>query len=271
MPRLRSRYKKFRDGGVVRSDGSVAGTITPEPLEVQVDTALADIAADKATEHLLNAVESPQQHTTSIDVPTDEASSAFLKQIEDLRNAEQIQRQRQAAPAPTALPGTPEERLQLWRRQGVSEDDAEHLNELIEFPAITAEAVRDVERQGLNPNTREYHQAVRASFENHLLDRLHKPPERKAPKQVDRGGYVEPEQLGPAERNRSSLVSAPPSRDTFANGSYNSYGDRPGTVRLSKAQLEAAAFSGITPREYAEQLLRLREEKENGNYHGGQP
>lgn len=72
-------------------------------------------------------------------------------------------------------------------------------------------------------------------------------------------------------RNRSSLVSAPVSKETYANGSYDSYGDRPGTVRLTVSQKEAARFSGLTEAEYALQVLRLREEKANGNYHGGNP
>jgi hypothetical protein len=69
----------------------------------------------------------------------------------------------------------------------------------------------------------------------------------------------------PAPRSRS-MVSAPVSRD----GVPSSSGEKPGQVRLTAMQKEAAKIAGITEKEYAEQVLRLRGEKLNGNY-GGQP
>ena len=63
-------------------------------------------------------------------------------------------------------------------------------------------------------------------------------------------------------------MSAPVSRETSANG-YGG-GDRPGKVTLTPAMKEAAKVSGISEIEYAEQVLRLRKAKANGDY-GGSP
>src|SRR5882724_4385608 len=67
-------------------------------------------------------------------------------------------------------------------------------------------------------------------------------------------------------QTRGRIVSAPVTREVPTNSS----GDRPGRITLSAAQLDAAKIAGITPKEYAEQLLKLREHKSNGMY-GGQP
>ena len=64
---------------------------------------------------------------------------------------------------------------------------------------------------------------------------------------------------------RRSAVSAPPSREPPA-----SQGLRNSQIKLSPAQKEAAKIAGIEEKEYAKQLMRLRDEKANGNY-GGQP
>lgn len=70
----------------------------------------------------------------------------------------------------------------------------------------------------------------------------------------------------PQPRTRSSMVSAPVSREAPPD----SKGERPGQVRLSVAQKEAARISGLSEKEYAEQVLKLRNEKLNGNYGGQQ-
>lgn len=97
------------------------------------------------------------------------------------------------------------------------------------------------------------------AMEEHLG--LRNKPRTKGEQMVDE--YEESEQQ---PRTRSSMVSAPVSRDPPAN----SQGERPGQVRLSVAQKEAAKIAGISEKEYAENVLKLRAEKLNGNY-GGAP
>ena len=70
----------------------------------------------------------------------------------------------------------------------------------------------------------------------------------------------------PPQRTRPAMVSAPVSREAPSNGS----GDRPGRITLTVAQKEAAKIAGISEKEYAEQVIKLKEHKLNGNY-GGAP
>jgi len=106
----------------------------------------------------------------------------------------------------------------------------------------------DVVDEGHEP----YSQGYFESLEQHL-------GMRQRPQQDDQDD-------DPPQRNRSSMVSAPVSRD----GPSSASGEKPGQVRLSALQKEAAKIAGISEKEYAEQVLRLREEKKSGNY-GGAP
>lgn len=67
-------------------------------------------------------------------------------------------------------------------------------------------------------------------------------------------------------QTRGRIVSAPVTRDAPASNGQ----DRAGRVTLSVGQKEAAKIAGITEKEYAEQLIKLKEHKLNGNY-GGAP
>lgn len=67
-------------------------------------------------------------------------------------------------------------------------------------------------------------------------------------------------------QTRGRIVSAPVTREVPASNGQ----DRAGRITLSVAQKDAAKIAGITEKEYAEQLIKLKEHKLNGNY-GGQP
>ena len=62
-------------------------------------------------------------------------------------------------------------------------------------------------------------------------------------------------------------MSAPVSRET-SGGSYNGGygGSSPSRIRLTQAQAEMARLSGISEREYAENLLKLNQMKADGSY-----
>lgn len=60
--------------------------------------------------------------------------------------------------------------------------------------------------------------------------------------------------------------SAPVSRESVSYSGKRE--DRPGRITLSIDQREAAKIAGISEVQYAEQLIRLREEKAQGNYIG---
>lgn len=75
-------------------------------------------------------------------------------------------------------------------------------------------------------------------------------------------------QIYPIQEQRTApVVSAPVSREVPMSSST---ARKPGQVTLSAAQKEAAKLAGITEAEYAKQVIRLQQEKMNGNYTGGQ-
>jgi hypothetical protein len=236
--RKTTNYKRYERGGAV-------------PLDVQINTPSAHIAADANTGHLLRAVTAGP--AASIDIDHDDASKAFQVQIDALRRSEEIQRQR-AAQAASAL---------TLKEQAFLKDNPDFLDD----HEIAHKALMKAHQGGHVPDSDEFHSAVKAHWQ------ALKPPADIAKAKLSPSSLALPDDLddlaGPIERTRN--VSAPVSRETQANGSYNSFGERPGRITLSAAQREAARFSGLTEREYAEQLIRLREEKKNGNYHGGQP
>lgn len=104
-----------------------------------------------------------------------------------------------------------------------------------------------------------HHDLVREGFEGYSADYFAEIDRRLAPK---------PEPMIERSRSRSGMYSAPPSREVpTASGVRHSYD---GKITLTGAQKEAARMSGISEGEYAQQLMRLLQEKANGSY-GGQP
>ena len=72
----------------------------------------------------------------------------------------------------------------------------------------------------------------------------------------------EPPQPKPVSLS-AAHVSAPVSRDIPSGGNGQR---RPGSVTLTADQLDAAKIAGVTPADYAKQLLRLREMQAAGEY-----
>jgi hypothetical protein len=217
------------------------------------------------------------KEAASVDVD-DSASSALQSQISALKQAENLQRQRAAPPQTRA------ERIQNWKKQGFSEDQAHYMGDLLDFPEVTHAAVMKARQAGpIDENSQQFHDAVRAHFQllqgvdpaditldGEAPERANEFPDPTATPAPKRRRHVEDEFDEPQPRTRSSIVSAPVSHESFANGSYNSHGERPGQVHMTVAMKEAAKLSGITEKEYAENVLRLRSEKANGRY-GGEP
>jgi hypothetical protein len=247
----KTRYRRFKDGGAVSA-----------PLHVEIDTPQAHVAADKATADLLPAIES----ATTIPDVQDDASRAFQLQIDALRRSEQIQRDRAAQAA--SPKSSREETLQRWRDQGMTDGQADFLRthqHMIDEPERLRKASEHATQMGHQVDTPTYYAAIASKFAEAEPEKLSRLEPRTIPPKE--GMLV---LNSPTMPDRSRFVSAPVSRESYANGSLDASGNRPGSVRLSVAQKEAARYAGISEVEYAKNLLRLREEKEAGNY-GGQP
>jgi len=224
----------MKDGGRVLHDGSTLGT--PQPLEVEVDTPAADHAADMLIEPAAAAVD---------------ASHAFQSQIDALRKSEQAQRQ------PLTVEQTID-RMQLpdpiktWVK-----DHPEYVTDARKNALIQKLHWDIVEDEGHAPYSAPYI----ASMERHLGLSGAAPAAKHSLGRPVADDY--------ADSGRGRIVSAPVSRDPMGAGG-GSYNERPGRVTLSAQQIEAAKIAGVDLKTYAEQVLKLRERKQSGDY-GGSP
>src|SRR5437868_1371622 len=122
------------------------------------------------------AVEAPPPAAT-VDIntnnsPEDDASRAFMGQIEALRKSEEMQRElhRQQTTGPRFAPITRAERLLHFRNQGIGQSDAEYLADLNENPDLATEAVNHARREGDgNENSPSFHTLVKHKFRE-LMD-----------------------------------------------------------------------------------------------------
>jgi hypothetical protein len=249
---MRPAYRKFKDGGRVRPDGTVAGTLHPD---------------DSGRENSEAPEVSIKIDTDAPAAEVDDASIAFQKQIDALRKSEQLAKDRAAA-VPMAAPNlSREERAQRIREAGAS---PEHISFLLANPRMldgdgfntTAKAHWQAIEAGHEVDSPEYFRAVKSAFNNMVS-----PPEDVPEPVVKRkAAKVESDYDSP---NSRSMISAPVSRDwgtTATSGAVN--GERPGQVHMTVAMKEAARISGLTDREYAEQVLELRRRKSEGDYGG---
>jgi hypothetical protein len=200
----------------------------------------------------------------------DEAADRLRDQLKALAQSEQAIRQHQAAQmAATQRPQTREQLLEQWRREGVSEANIDFLQghpEMIDGWQLTVHSANRATQEGHTPDTDEHREATKRIFHKYIsagekiaatghdpsLDPTPEffkaqPPAISAPRQPP---------------SRSSHYSAPVSREG-SPGNYSS-DDNPRSVRLSPDQLEAARVSGVTPTEYAKQLVRMRRMQASG-------
>jgi hypothetical protein len=91
-------------------------------------------------------------------------------------------------------------------------------------------------------------------------------PDPMPPNEQPPAFFAPPPAPQPRSRpSRASVVSAPVSREL--PGNYRSeFEADPKSVRLSPSQLEAAAIAGVSPRVYAENLLRMERMKRDGSF-----
>ena len=217
-------------------DVVVATADTANPVAVAINT-------DAPTEQ--SSTPSPEPVA-----PQDEAATALKRQVEALRQAGNMQQQ--AAIAALAA----QERRQAWLAS----------NELAQKNYAALNHIHNEALQsGLADTSPEYF-----SYLNNRLASLQSQHPSNAGKQLveemqqraaqDR--TPEPPQPKPMSLS-AAHVSAPVSRDIPSGGNGQR---RPGSVTLTPDQLDAARISGVSPADYAKQLLRLNEMKAAGEY-----
>jgi hypothetical protein len=188
--------------------------------------------------------------SVDVDAPMlsdDEASNALRVQIDALRESERIQKERNTVP-------------QLTARQAAF---IQANPNFLRHPEIAREALMAAHQAGHEQDSDEFHRAVKAVFDAKMM------PRQESTAYLTgslRPGYTPDDVDFPTTSSRN-FVSAPVSRESKFNGHSEKTQNR---VTLTPAMKEAARISGISERDYAEQVLRLRQEKADGNYGGQQ-
>src|SRR4051794_35722452 len=144
--RVKSAYRKYRDGGAVMADD-----ITP----LIVPTGAADVPDELEVGGVVG-----EAGASNID----DASDAFKAQINHLLRAEEAQRQRAAAPPQQP---TRAERLNKLRQEGLSQATVNFLAEtpeIMDTPQLADQAAQAARNEGHKPDTPEFFQSVRSNF-----------------------------------------------------------------------------------------------------------
>jgi hypothetical protein len=241
---------------------------TPAP-SVPVDDERIQPSATTSIEFTNNKTDPAVAVVSADEYPQpDEATLALQKQLADLRKSEQMQREfathvavqraAQAAPAPT-LPAEPEDRIALWRQQGLTPGDADFLAAHLELAAEP-----DLTRLA-SDEAAQHHERDTDAHRAATLEAFHRLQGQQAQTRTatDPAGFFEPPEpaRSPAAPDRAALYSAPVSR-TASPGSYRE--PSPRSVKLSPAEQQIAAASGISDIEYAKNKMRMLRERAAG-------
>jgi len=152
------------------------------------------------------------------------------------------------------------QRIRVLQRQLDDATTPEEMDDIGEqIAALTAEQAEALgsAQRGIDALERELPQPDNSAVDRAIADAR---TARARPSAAD---------VEPAQTSQRSMVSAPVSREapSWSGGKGTGRNTR---ITLSLQQKEHARVSGVTEEEYAKGLLRLREEKERGNY-GGSP
>ena len=204
----------------------------------------------------------------------DEATVALMRQLDHLRASEQAQKDfaaqvaAQRAAQMAAQPPTREQKLAMWKEQGMDPEDARFLAEnpqMVDLHDVTRVASEAAEQQGFERGTEAHRQATKEIFDQHLGQQQAQPAVSARPA-TDPAGFFAPRPApspAAAYEQRASIVSAPVSRGT---ASYET-GQRPArTIRLTAEEQEFARIAGISDVEFAKQKQKLALAKANGDY-----
>jgi hypothetical protein len=190
-------------------------------------------------------------------IEADEATRALKAQIAAISQAQELNRQVQAARM-AQRPPTRDELLEHWRQQGLSAANLKFLKDnpdLIDGWELTLHAANRATDEGHIPDTPEHREATKVIFHKWMAEahqtaaaKLNDPTPVPAPA---------PRQ----QPSRSSHYSAPVSRQA-SPGDYRA--PDPRQVTLSADEVEAARISGVSPAEYARQKMKYQQMKAQG-------
>jgi hypothetical protein len=262
MARLKTQYRQNSNTDIPPDDlpadipeSQINGT---EAALVEAATAAHEPVAEPAPD--VEAVAKAEAEAAQ----ADRAKFALLRQIEAMKRAEQVQRQQHLEYQRVALNGQPlsrDEKLEQWRQQGLTAREALFLREhptMIDHPEVASFAANAALAAGLERDTDRYWQAVTENFDKAMSHLKAQAEAREPTPDFFRAPEVKPKPV----RSAAHFVSAPVSREIPSGTGTRS----PSKVTLNAQHLEAAKIAGVSPTEYARQLLKLNEMKQSGEY-----
>jgi hypothetical protein len=228
--------------------------------EIQPDNSAQNIPAEK---ELPATVVSARPEGPAVAVTVDppspvNATGALKAQLEALKQSEELHRQRQAQ-ALQPPPVTREQRLALWKQQGLSEAEMDFLRQnpqMIDFPQITSQAASEAMQAGHQRDSDSFREAMTVAFDNHL-----KRLAQQATAEQPTPEFFQPPPP-PKPPTRSNIVSAPVSREVPSGRPREE--NNPNRMTLSAEEMQIARASGISATDYARGKLRLQREKAAG-------
>ena len=231
--RLKTKYRRqaFKDGGRVDDLKVDAAPETPAPE-------VPPLPADEPQP------EPPAQEP----LRQDDATLALRRQIESMRQSEQVQRQPQ--------PVSREQRLEAWRQQGLSDAETQFFQNhpaMLDNPELTNFAVHKAREAGFERGTEGIFAAVETIFSANMNQQAAEMPQQPAPTFTP-----------PAPRPPRVGYSAPVSHSIPSGGSGRR--STPGRVTLSPSEVEAARISGLSVEDYARQKIEYERQLSAGEY-----
>jgi hypothetical protein len=260
--RTKSQYREAKPeipaAVVEQPDGSAAAVSVEHHGEPESEP-VAEIERDES--------EALRQHAKEVS-EADSAGAALKRQIEELARSEQLQKQAaQYAAQQQQRPPTREEKLALWRQQGMPDDQVEFLKanpELVDYSELAAFAAGEALQAGHERGSHDHMRATKEIFDKHLAHLQAQAQQQIEPAMTPTPKFFAPP---PSKPPRASSVrfSAPVSRDVpSAVPPSERYTEDPRRVTLSVDEREIARASGISETEYARQKIRLEREKREG-------
>ena len=232
--RLKTKYRRqaFKDGGRVDDLKVDAAPETPAPE-------VPPLPADEPQP------EPPAQEP----LRQDDATLALRRQIESMRQSEQVQRQPQ--------PVSREQRLEAWRQQGLSDAETQFFQNhpaMLDNPELTNFAVHKAREAGFERGTEGIFAAVETIFSANMNQQAAEMPQQPAP------SYSH-------HRHRAhrglDIAHRSPTRFQVAD---QAGAQHPVKVTLSPSEVEAARISGLSVEDYARQKIEYERQLSAGEY-----
>ena len=243
------RVKAYRDGGRVLADD-----VIPTPLKVPSD-------APRSDGGVVGEASASQG---------DDASVAFVGQIDALHRAEEAQRLRSKSPPPQSPRSA---KLEQLRREGLSEKAISFFAanpDILDTPQLADQAARAARDEGHEVDSPGFFQAVKSNY--HRITEQSEPEPSEALEIALKytggaNGGVSLRDTANLERDQfhrsAAMVSAPVSREVpSSSGSREDRG--PTRITLSVAEREHARLSGTSELDYARGKLELERRKRDG-------